>query len=154
MGLSPRMRGNHPAQGVQWTLSGSIPAHAGKSPRRTWIFGGYWVYPRACGEIAGQKPKRGSRTGLSPRMRGNRPRFPIPASTAGSIPAHAGKSSIGEEYWTVHWVYPRACGEIPHNFCELQYDWGLSPRMRGNLLDGFVQFFFEGSIPAHAGKSV
>ena len=48
-GLSPRVRGNHPLQGTDELIGGSIPARAGEPTifgRSTTASG---VYPRACG---------------------------------------------------------------------------------------------------------
>ena len=49
LGLSPRMRGNHPAVPHAFVHLGSIPAHAGEPPDIGLGDDDDWVYPRACG---------------------------------------------------------------------------------------------------------
>ena len=50
------------------------------------------------------------------------------------------------------WVYPRACGETRIPLPRPRKHQGLSPRMRGNLLERHLPGPSPGSIPAHAGK--
>ena len=92
--------------------------------------------------------------GLSPRMRGNRRVEIVGAESIGSIPAHAGEPTWGGFSSANGQVYPRACGGTATAGFMLFRTWGLSPRMRGNLV-GFV-FVLIGtrSIPAHAGEPV
>ena len=112
------------------------------------------------------------RSGLSPRVRGNRVQALRQAGEGGSIPARAGEPcgqhyacGDGEVYPAragepLHHspnrfrttVYPRACGGtvgIVHSF----NGWtGLSPRVRGNLFLASEQLTPKGSIPARAGE--
>ena len=122
MGLSPRMRGNLAAHGVQARGAGSIPAHAGEPGRARRAGSWCWVYPRACG---GTWPRTACRLvvlGLSPRMRGN---------------------------LAAHGVNPGGTPGI--NDDPLAYR-GLSPRMRGNQQPHNRSPCWRGSIPAHAGE--
>ena len=70
----------------------------------------------------------------------------------GSIPAHAGEPSIMRFGIGGERVYPRACGGTLIQFSLHVQTLGLSPRMRGNRVDGQRLEFKPGSIPAHAGE--
>ena len=171
-GLSPRVRGNRDDLDGAEVVDGSIPARAGE-PRRT--SSGHplrRVYPRACGgtlvgALIGQTIE-----GLSPRVRGNR----LPVAGVGldprSIPARAGEPSQPSLVGLFKRVYPRACGgtrgprrasgrskvypracggttRINADAAEVA---GLSPRVRGNLVQPLDHAQISGSIPARAGE--
>ena len=70
-GLSPRVRGNLPAQQVPHQGARSIPACAGEPlySGDGWLPGR--VYPRVCGGTNADGSVRAVHTGLSPRVRGN-----------------------------------------------------------------------------------
>ena len=89
--------------------------------------------------------------GLSPRMRGNRVAITTGYPFYRSIPAHAGEPR--SYYYRISFlqVYPRACGGTLGTLKAQLGDWGLSPRMRGNLSKHLVELERFGSIPAHAG---
>ena len=73
--------------------------------------------------------------GLSPRVRGNRRAVTPPKGNAWSIPACAGEPRIHQSQLYSLAVYPRVCGGTHHRLhCRLGSH-GLSPRVRGNLLD-------------------
>ena len=112
-GLSPRVRGNLRHHRLPPLALGSIPACAGE-PRPHWrARSGSGVYPRVCGGTITASAVRRSRTGLSPRVRGNpSPRGPVKAPS-GSIPACAGEPLPGTENARVAGVYPRVCGGTP-----------------------------------------
>ena len=74
-------------------------------------------------------------SGLSPRMRGN----PLRPARG---PAHS----------AIRTVYPRACGGTHAAIFLFGSEFGLSPRMRGNLSWGNARTGGSGSIPAHAGE--
>ena len=151
-GLSPRMRGNPQPALAGVDLSGSIPAHAGEpstlpiypSPSR--------VYPRACGGTVPPLTHSAATSGLSPRMRGNRPDGPHRHTLERSIPAHAGEPSTFDRAVRLGQVYPRACGGTGFEMSGVALDRGLSPRMRGNLSASVQGQYAVGSIPAHAGE--
>ena len=112
-GVYPRVGGetgpdDAPWPGGLWSVDGSIPAWAGKprTARRRGVR--LRVYPRVGGEtrsacwcgrltirvyprVGGGKPRGMDNWGLSPRGRGNRAPARTATSTAGSIPAWAGK---------------------------------------------------------------
>ena len=49
-------------------------------------------------------------------------------------------------------VYPRACGGTSRTRSGMPATKGLSPRVRGNLVDGSLTVTARGSIPARAGE--
>ena len=109
-GLSPHMRGKLSTDLQRQRGSGSIPAHAGETAFMRAITGACRVYPRTCGGNNAQKPLADARKGLSPHMRGKRPRDGRADSGPGSIPAHAGETHPLKMRFGWHWVYPRTCG--------------------------------------------
>ena len=151
-GLSPRGRGNHQSPPVGRPRNGSIPAWAGKPHRLAQSPVYPWVYPRVGGETASTITSQRSRSGLSPRGRGNRDFFGRHDSIVGSIPAWAGKPLLRYARHNTKKVYPRVGGETLDTKLRQGPLRGLSPRGRGNLgdlahLDGVAR-----SIPAWAGK--
>ena len=151
-GLSPRMRGNPVRSCCPSLQGGSIPAHAGEPAACSGLRGYIVVYPRACGGTEMECRDATCCLGLSPRMRGNRwppSRTPPPA---GSIPAHAGEPPLSQSSSRRSRVYPRACGGTAAGTGMTLRDWGLSPRMRGNLEGWASASSRAGSIPAHAGE--
>ena len=94
----------------------------------------------------------GVRTGLSPRVRGNRVNVPIDGSEAGSIPACAGEPPAFAEHRAAAGVYPRVCGGTPDGKQHGTGAHGLSPRVRGNPVAPHRDQAGGGSIPACAGE--
>ena len=90
--------------------------------------------------------------GLSPRVRGN-PLLAYKASISlGSIPACAGEPRNGFKSRATVRVYPRVCGGTRLAMgISVQYK-GLSPRVRGNLVELADRIDIIGSIPACAGE--
>ena len=94
VGLSPRMRGNHPETLAAIKLAGSIPAYAGEPyPGRT-ASSRPEVYPRVCGGTLFLLIGQDGNVGLSPRMRGNQAADWDTHRQAGSIPAYAGEPGV------------------------------------------------------------
>ncbi len=89
-GLSPRVRGNPLCRSVLKCERGSIPACAGEPSSPPDRFSVRRVYPRVCGGTRRGTDGRNRESGLSPRVRGNRP-----ASLSLCLPRT---------------VYPRVCG--------------------------------------------
>ena len=151
-GLSPRVRGNRPDQGVGPTAQGSIPASAGQPP---WYISPSYplaVYPRECGATLVRVPHPALLDGLSPRVRGNLNCTGFRAMPPGSIPASAGQPKPRYSPGGLRWVYPRECGAT-HSHCDRVGNYGgLSPRVRGNRRTGDVVCERHGSIPASAGQ--
>ncbi len=90
------------------------------------------VYPRACGGTGTPSSRGRARTGLSPRVRGNRYSFQSRSSSNGSIPARAGEPISHSTSFRPDTVYPRAC--------------------RGNRMGNPHDQRHAGSIPARAGE--
>ena len=90
-GLSPRVRGNPSAEGVEARRSRSIPACAGEPcpPSRRMRSGG--VYPRVCGGTSCTIASSAAGSGLSPRVRGNLVYDSLQRCWLRSIPACAGE---------------------------------------------------------------
>ena len=110
------------------------------------------VYPRAYGETDDHPFISDSRTGLSPRLRGNRGIVTQRMTAIGSIPALTGKptGASSPRRWSA--VYPRAYGETAFGRREMETDQGLSPRLRGNPPRELWPQTTDGSIPALTGK--
>ena len=151
-GLSPRMRGNHPARCLFINPARSIPAYAGEplpSGIRTYAVR---VYPRVCGGTSPRAPLPPVPEGLSPRMRGNPSGYTRGNRIIGSIPAYAGEPRRGQAVEIRGQVYPRVCGGTQGRQPPGQPPRGLSPRMRGNPLRNWHRAANPGSIPAYAGE--
>ena len=151
-GLSPRVRGN-PRLGFQSTLVvRSIPACAGEPTTRPPRWGVWRVYPRVCGGTSVILTPSAEVPGLSPRVRGNPPHCRPPYCQRGSIPACAGEPILQRLKRPPPVVYPRVCGGTRVSCVRSAEARGLSPRVRGNLLDGICLEGDERSIPACAGE--
>ena len=151
-GLSPRVRGNHQPLDLSRIHVRSIP--------------------RVCGGTSRSLRTSACAHGLSPRVRGNQPgtlRSPVcgrsiprvcggtrhicgPQMAARSIPACAGEPCPARHRPGRSPVYPRVCGGT--NVIRLTgwAEQGLSPRVRGNLVDSDDPLFDVRSIPACAGE--
>ena len=110
------------------------------------------VYPRVCGGTRGYGRGGGFPDGLSPRVRGNQ----VPPGEVqpgrGSIPACAGEPATAAAMPFPSTVYPRVCGGTrPRLVLGAAYG-GLSPRVRGNLMQSGVRVGYGRSIPACAGE--
>ena len=151
-GLSPRVRGNPPRCSSAASRCGSIPACAGEPGP---VFPGRrsrWVYPRVCGGTAPGTPSGEDGTGLSPRVRGNRPAAGRVDPIRRSIPACAGEPPARPRGAPARGVYPRVCGGTVGDEVKVQAKMGLSPRVRGNPSGGFPPVSSGRSIPACAGE--
>ena len=151
-GLSPRVRGNPNFEPELLRASRSIPARAGEPslPGFTAVF--RKVYPRACGGTTADTAPSSACAGLSPRVRGNLVGDLRPVHLGRSIPARAGEPSWGPSRQPLPWVYPRACGGTVLGAIAAAFAVGLSPRVRGNLVQQRSGRYGDGSIPARAGE--
>ena len=151
-GLSPRVRGNRRGWSRRRGGAGSIPACAGEPPPISTSPRTRAVYPRVCGGTAGWDVVMESAMGLSPRVRGN----PVVGLTftarIGSIPACAGEPAQLAPHAADVGVYPRVCGGTRERPSARSPGNGLSPRVRGNPLWGFLIPPIQRSIPACAGE--
>ncbi len=131
-GLSPRVRGNPSATMCSCSRDRSIPARAGEPMRSDHRPSWSAVYPRACGGTVQADIWTSDVMGLSPRVRGNRPRRRSVFPGSGSIPARAGEPLVTCVCAPLRRVYPRACGGTGGAHCFATRFPGLSPRVRGN----------------------
>ena len=132
---------------------GLIPAHAGKTAGDGDSVPMMWAHPRACGENSEYEVFGISERGSSPRMRGKRIRLQVGGDSARLIPAHAGKTWGSLSAARPSRAHPRACGENGTVADKAVYVFGSSPRMRGKPFRLCEQTFYDGLIPAHAGKT-
>ena len=151
-GLSPRVRGNRLPGSAGRGGGRSIPACAGE-PRnapQSRLSGG--VYPRVCGGTIIAVPSGAPAQGLSPRVRGNPPAIRPALKRGRSIPACAGEPLHLDTPRPPLGVYPRVCGGtvVRQKISQLQS--GLSPRVRGNPPNIFINCSCSWSIPACAGE--
>ena len=171
-GLSPRVRGNHPAVVVGRLVDGSIPARAGEPWSPPTRARSRQVYPRACGGTGDHLGPGCVARGLSPRVRGNLVSQKPPTIWVGSIPARAGEPADARDARLIggsiparagepaqalsrpgpYAVYPRACGGTFFRAESALGVLGLSPRVRGNRLVNQPLHRSPGSIPARAGE--
>ena len=151
-GLSPRLRGNRLPLPEYIRVIGSIPAPAGEPPLAHLVSPSSWVYPRACGGTTQHKQPQDMKEGLSPRLRGNLHQCCGCPTERGSIPAPAGEPIHSGLRNSLFWVYPRACGGTIGILMPVLMAYGLSPRLRGNLLSILYVLYLYRSIPAPAGE--
>ena len=151
-GLSPRVRGNRYVISAMYPPARSIPARAGEPDTAPCVATKTTVYPRACGGTTSWGLATRWTTGLSPRVRGNRPRRTRRRPTLRSIPARAGEPITVSVIVTFFPVYPRACGGTNHLVVHVDVLGGLSPRVRGNPPVGLAAILVPRSIPARAGE--
>ena len=153
-GSSPRVRGEVEPGRLDYAASGIIPAGAGRrccrwcreTPRRD--------HPRGCGEkFCGCSSKR-NRPGSSPRVRGEVGTIPPRRPAGGIIPAGAGRSFFKIFYLSYKWDHPRGCGEKGKLQYLVNVGVGSSPRVRGEDFLRLLKLWYNGIIPAGAGRSL
>ena len=151
-GLSPRVRGSLPETALLAVLKRSIPASAGQPGHRPRSPTAPGVYPRECGAACRCPGALPARCGLSPRVRGSRIQYSLTLWQGGSIPASAGQPLTHGRTSPCQPVYPRECGAAtPSLFPSFRVK-GLSPRVRGSLIENAFGIARAGSIPASAGQ--
>ena len=110
------------------------------------------VYPHACGGTKHKDAMTVWRSGLSPRLWGNRREGRSAAKSPGSIPTPVGELRTRTRIPTRAWVYPHACGGTPGRYHPTRYHGGLSPRLWGNPARARRAVDREGSIPTPVGE--
>ena len=110
-GLSPRPRGSRIFSPGSASLSGSIPASAGKPYSAFQWTRATRVYPRVRGEAGFPSLPLQSFEGLSPRPRGSHQHLHVALVVVRSIPASAGKPTPMPMFLLLPGVYPRVRGE-------------------------------------------
>ncbi len=129
------MRGKHELYAVYISTRGSIPACAGETWSSYRGSTGNGVYPRLCGGNHNLSSPLLPILGLSPLVRGKRHQINVVAADPGSIPACAGETVPACSSLYASRVYPRLCGGNPLATDELRDGRGLSPLVRGKLID-------------------
>ena len=152
MGLSPRVRGNLCGQSGLRVPGRSIPACAGEPFSLARALQSQPVYPRVCGGTRAYSVMVRWVKGLSPRVRGNRKGRPGCGPGVRSIPACAGEPWVDTYESDDPRVYPRVCGGTQDRTWGPIGDDGLSPRVRGNLVQVPLPALVARSIPACAGE--
>ena len=151
-GLSPRVRGNRWSSSACRPSRRSIPACAGEPSSTCSIVRMRRVYPRVCGGTWDRPLTQLAESGLSPRVRGNHVGRQPPVRDRRSIPACAGEPAGAAQRLRHSAVYPRVCGGTTVLIAVSAKVKGLSPRVRGNLLDTQGDHVARRSIPACAGE--
>ncbi len=136
LGLSPRVRGNLRSRQPPLHYSGPIPACAGQPAWARYYTGNTGAYPRVCGATCKPRPCCRDFRGLSPRVRGNRRLIVLRFLALRPIPACAGQPGAPARRIARCRAYPRVCGATGPRPSTSKSVWGLSPRVRGNLLQG------------------
>ena len=152
-GSSPLTRGKRRPRVVATSVTGLIPAHAGKTvdvlPQQSM----QPAHPRSRGEnlrlIAGMGPQLGS----SPLTRGKRLYERRGRYAAGLIPAHAGKTIPRRQTPLPNRAHPRSRGENRARASSPRHSMGSSPLTRGKPTPSLPRESPAGLIPAHAGKT-
>ena len=151
-GLSPRVRGIHHRRARPVRDRGSIPACTGNPGRCSWRSRTGAVYPRVYGESTCSSVTSPSLCGLSPRVRGIHDHLGHRAVLDGSIPACTGNPERDVNPPAGDRVYPRVYGESGADCACQPAVRGLSPRVRGILVDRPALPRADGSIPACTGN--
>ena len=152
-GSSPQVRGRRPTTSAPATCHGLIPAGAGQTRRRGWVFPVGWAHPRRCGADEFAEPMGLGYSGSSPQVRGRLlpGRVVIPGS--GLIPAGAGQTnSWSGRAWIVS-AHPRRCGADHIARGGRDAALGSSPQVRGRRGARPAGVLHPGLIPAGAGQT-
>mgnify|MGYP000962917541 CR=1 FL=1 len=153
LGSSPLTRGKPPELLLGRAREGLIPAHAGKTPTSPAATRGSRAHPRSRGENAFVVAYNKSETGSSPLTRGKRCARGGRRPRDGLIPAHAGKTSTGQDIVLASRAHPRSRGENRARPTALLRRGGSSPLTRGKHVWHADSLTGGGLIPAHAGKT-
>ena len=151
-GLSPRVRGNPDLGDGAVEDARTIPACAGEPVSASRRIAAITDYPRVCGGTALPRRDPDPVPGLSPRVRGNPLRYAGRRGVDGTIPACAGEPGILPAMRENPGDYPRVCGGTRFDIDATPSLQGLSPRVRGNRIDGSWPVLLPGTIPACAGE--
>ena len=153
-GSSPLTRGKPRAPLRRWPAWRLIPAHAGKTPRRSSARMTRRAHPRSRGENALHPDEVMNALGSSPLTRGKLLGADRALGGRGLIPAHAGKTSPGRRSHPYCRAHPRSRGENLDLWAQIYLLDGSSPLTRGKHLLGSEPELPRGLIPAHAGKTI
>ena len=110
-GSSPLTRGKHHPRLCLGVPAGLIPAHAGKTERRTKAGTSRTAHPRSRGENRRTWNLDPIPAGSSPLTRGKPGRGQVSGGALRIIPAHAGKTCLFSSASCSWWDHPRSRGE-------------------------------------------
>ena len=133
--------------------SGSIPAPAGETGRRSCSCSTTTVHPRACGGNIFFCSFSLASFGPSPRLRGKLALQLRSVLQPRSIPAPAGETRSEGPGWRGKRVHPRACGGNCFLSLQESCNKGPSPRLRGKRDRPNETVNVLRSIPAPAGET-
>ena len=148
--LTRGKRGRAPATRVGNRL---IPAHAGKTHRRTDPSRSGTAHPRSRGENDTLSRVTLTARGSSPLTRGKLPGLPHDLPRGRLIPAHAGKTASRSSSAASTAAHPRSRGENANWLIAACDVAGSSPLTRGKHRRPDGKHLGPGLIPAHAGKT-
>ena len=135
VGLSPCVRGNRAGAQRLLKLRGPIPVRTGEPHNKPASLSGAGAYPRAYGGTRAEVAAVASELGLSPCVRGNRVRVGQFRVRLGPIPVRTGEPKAKNASLLASWAYPRAYGGTVVGDLLFGVHRGLSPCVRGNLLE-------------------
>ena len=150
----PRSRGeNSPDQAGQRPATGSSPLTRGKRTGTARIGANPAAHPRSRGENSAGVTSLQTSAGSSPLTRGKPRCNSGHSSSAGLIPAHAGKTCPDLARSDGHEAHPRSRGENSPSRAASKPRAGSSPLTRGKQSPVKIYSATWGLIPAHAGKT-
>ena len=152
-GSSPLTRGKLGLAVVAVGALGLIPAHAGKTRRRSPRALGRAAHPRSRGENDPSRRQRLQPHGSSPLTRGKLRGDELVGILSRPIPAHAGKTPAPCGRTRSGPAHPRSRGENAASVDFVGVVVGSSPLTRGKPYDVLRVAAGERLIPAHAGKT-
>ena len=152
-GSSPLTRGKPPPGQRRPHGRGLIPAHAGKTRKRTRPHRRPRAHPRSRGENQDENIINLSKQGSSPLTRGKLARAERRRGGERLIPAHAGKTEATALVSEANTAHPRSRGENDFLRAIFRAHPGSSPLTRGKPLCRVRDTRSVGLIPAHAGKT-
>ena len=152
-GSSPLTRGKRANAHRGFLTVRLIPAHAGKTGGECGHHLVAPAHPRSRGENVVRENLCRNPSGSSPLTRGKPVRVGHAYWWSGLIPAHAGKTSSLTDRQTPRPAHPRSRGENQHDGPVTVEAHGSSPLTRGKRCLVWSARFFDGLIPAHAGKT-
>ena len=152
-GSSPLTRGKPVPPPCTPSVDGLIPAHAGKTPSGSPYAASSPAHPRSRGENGFARLTAVGLSGSSPLTRGKRVHRREGRRTRRLIPAHAGKTTVGDGVHFAVPAHPRSRGENAAGIASVALTQGSSPLTRGKPSSSRWQTTLRRLIPAHAGKT-
>ena len=153
-GSSPRVRGKRPRRRPHHRRHRIIPACAGQTRPAGLNTNPSTDHPRVCGANSGGFGGGGPNPGSSPRVRGKHRRRRHHRLRRRIIPACAGQTTRPASSNPAATDHPRVCGANRRRHRLALRKAGSSPRVRGKLLELFLQLGPVRIIPACAGQTV